>query len=453
MNLLVRRVRTVSATALFLIALWGGVLFAQEPPEPVGVIQEESESAPPETPAVPPAYYQQEPAPPPIYHQAVPAEPPSPPPVYHQAAPVAPPPPPPTVAPPEEPSDTRPNIAVYVTGEVSANEKKALGTYILDALVNSGRFHGIERAGSFLAEVEKEHVRQRDGAVDYGRVSKVGAQFGVKFVCIADITPALGAFQVSARIVNVETAEVAFIGQATGPLKTIGDLTDMSARVVRKMFGVPDPAGEDSLFRKPRVEISVGVGGVIANGFGGGLAWPGGERIGMPYSVTGAYLFFDAVYAELFFGYAAGDGQWGSNSVRDKKELPSMPRAYINAGVFCKYPFRSPRITFFPLIGMEYGLSISGSLKFRNHNEEIPFDGQDNKPAAASLSSLWGKFGAGFDFAMGKSVYLRTEAVYGVRGSNAFEHFCVDNRPKDMGELEASYGTGLDVKVGVGAKF
>jgi len=386
--------------------------------------------------------------------ESEPLEPPPPPPPPVQspqraeAAPAAP------SVPQAAPDAARPNIAVYVTGEVSGNEKKALGTYILDALVNSGRFNGIERTASFLAEIDREQVTQRSGAIDDRQISKVGIQFGVKFVCIADITPALGAFQVSARIVNVETAEVAFIGQATGPLKTIDDLTDVSAKVVRKMFGIPEPSGADSLFRRPRVEISIGAGASLTWGYGGGVKWPSGERVTMPYSATGGNLFFDAVYAELFFGYAAGDGQWGSNSAPDKSDLPYMPRAYIDIGVFGKYPFRYGRISFFPLVGGGYEAAISGKIKYADHDDEVPFDGSDDKPEASSLSASWFKFGAGIDFAMGKSVYLRAEAVYGLRGSNKFEHFGVDHKPADVSDgLSAASGSSFAIKIGVGAKF
>jgi len=130
-----------------------------------------------------------------------------------------------------------PKIAVYVTGDVSGDVKKALGTKMLAELVNSGRYIGIERSDNFLAEIDKEQVKQRSGAIDDKQISKVGMQFGVKYVCIADITPALGAFQVSARVVDVETAQVPFIGESNSELKTLDDLASVSVQVVKKMFG------------------------------------------------------------------------------------------------------------------------------------------------------------------------------------------------------------------------
>jgi len=129
-----------------------------------------------------------------------------------------------------------PKIAVYVTGDVSDNEKKALGTRMLASLVSIKRYRGIERSNAFLAEIEKEQIRQRSGEIDDNQISALGKQFGVKFVCIADLTPAFGEFQVSARIVNVETAEVEFIGESSGPLKSMADLERVSDQVVKNMF-------------------------------------------------------------------------------------------------------------------------------------------------------------------------------------------------------------------------
>jgi hypothetical protein len=131
-----------------------------------------------------------------------------------------------------------PKIAVYVTGDVSSNEKDALGTRMLASLVNSGRYMAIERSNAFLAEIDKEHIRQRSGAIDDSQISELGKQFGVKFVCIAAITPAFGDFQVSARIIDVETAVVVFIGESASPLKSMADLARVSDRVVKNMFGV-----------------------------------------------------------------------------------------------------------------------------------------------------------------------------------------------------------------------
>jgi hypothetical protein len=140
-----------------------------------------------------------------------------------------------------------PRIAVYVTGgdSVSAASKDALGAYMLDALVNSGRYRAIERSGAFLAEIDREHVKQRDGSVDDAQISEIGKQSGVRFVCVAGITPALGSYQVSARIIDVETADVSASGVFDGSLETLDDLKRAAAAVVYKMLGIRVKAERD----------------------------------------------------------------------------------------------------------------------------------------------------------------------------------------------------------------
>jgi hypothetical protein len=132
-----------------------------------------------------------------------------------------------------------PRIAVYVTGgNVPAETKDALGTYMLDALVNSGRYRAIERSESFLDEIAKEHIRQRSGDIDDEQISRLGKQAGAQVLCVANITGALGSYQVSARIIDVETAEVSASGVSNSPLKTLDDLKQVSAAVVYKMLGI-----------------------------------------------------------------------------------------------------------------------------------------------------------------------------------------------------------------------
>jgi len=130
-----------------------------------------------------------------------------------------------------------PRIAVYVTGDVLENENRALGTRMLASLINSGRYRGVERSNTFLAEIEKEQVTQRSGSVDDNQISALGKRFGVRYICIADIIPAFGSFQISARIIDVETAEVVFIGEAFSSLKSANDLTQVSDEIVKTMFG------------------------------------------------------------------------------------------------------------------------------------------------------------------------------------------------------------------------
>ena len=339
--------------------------------------------------------------------------------------------------------EDRPKIAVYVTGDVPDNEKKALGTRMLATLVNSKLYKGIERSKSFLAEVEKEHIRQRSGAIDDSQISELGKQFGVKFICIADITPAFGSYSVSARIVNIETAEVNFIGDASSPLKTMYDLTQVSVEIVRKMFG------DDVVAMPKKTGMSFGIGGFFAGDFGGGVRWGSGEQLATPYTGGGVYLFFDAIYGEAFAGYFMGGGKWESDNVTEEPLPEKAQRASLNFGVFGKYPVNLGRIKAFPLLGIDYEMPVSARLKLADDMGEYKFDGESGRYAANDLSALWVKFGGGADLALGQTLYLRAELLYGVRMANGAEKedakTGLDGKPVT--------GHGLTFKAGAGVKF
>jgi uncharacterized protein (TIGR02145 family) len=137
-----------------------------------------------------------------------------------------------------------PKIAVYVSGAKEQGTNKALATPMLSALVNSGRYQAVERSEEFLRQLDAEHVKQRSGAITDDQIKKLGTQFGVDFVCIADVTAALGSYQVSARIVNVETAGIVAIGHANSNLKSLDELDDASKKIVDVMFGAKTPAAQ-----------------------------------------------------------------------------------------------------------------------------------------------------------------------------------------------------------------
>jgi hypothetical protein len=124
-------------------------------------------------------------------------------------------------------------VAVYVTGDFGANEKKALGNKMLSAFVRSGHFKAIENEDAFLSQIKEP--------ADNRQISSAGKQAGASHVCIADITQVLGSYQVSARLINVETATITNMGESSSPLRTIDDLSVASDKVVANMFSLLQP--------------------------------------------------------------------------------------------------------------------------------------------------------------------------------------------------------------------
>ena len=135
-----------------------------------------------------------------------------------------------------------PKIAVYVTGDVDENTKDAFGTRMLTSLVNSRQYMAIERSERFLDAVKHEHIKQRSGAIDDKQIRELGRQFGAKYLCVADISSVLDGFQISARIINVETAVVPVIGGVLRKeLRTITDLEQVVNEVIKQILPPPPP--------------------------------------------------------------------------------------------------------------------------------------------------------------------------------------------------------------------
>jgi hypothetical protein len=84
----------------------------------------------------------------------------------------------------------------------------------------------------------------------------------------------------------------------------------------------PAPKPKREPREQPPMKLSAGGGAFCTNDVGGGLNWGDGVQVTMPYIGGGAYLFFDAAYAETFAGLSVGGGKWASNNLLNDAVLP-----------------------------------------------------------------------------------------------------------------------------------
>jgi hypothetical protein len=133
---------------------------------------------------------------------------------------------------------SKPRMAVYVTGDddIEPNEIKALNAEILGILVNSRKYQPVERSDAFLGEIAKEHNKQRTGAVDEEQISKLGKQYGVQYVCVAEVSKVHDSKQISARIIDVETAVILAMNNIDSNLDNLAEFKDVSNRLINPML-------------------------------------------------------------------------------------------------------------------------------------------------------------------------------------------------------------------------
>lgn len=127
-------------------------------------------------------------------------------------------------------------VAVYVTpNELTKEVNQVLGDKLVAGFTSSGRYVAVERTNSFLSQIGKEQKYQRTGAVSDGDISRLGKQSGVRYVCVADISEVLGEKFVSARLIDVETAEVVNSYDAGGKMNSIKDCISVANRIASEL--------------------------------------------------------------------------------------------------------------------------------------------------------------------------------------------------------------------------
>ena len=125
-------------------------------------------------------------------------------------------------------------VAVYVTGEQSGISK-VLGDQLVAAFAKSGKYAAIERTASFLAELNKEHAYERSGTVNDNQIARLGVQFGVNYVCVADMIEAFGEQYISARLIDVETAEVVNTHNVSGQMNSMSTCVQMASEIATNL--------------------------------------------------------------------------------------------------------------------------------------------------------------------------------------------------------------------------
>ena len=108
-------------------------------------------------------------------------------------------------------------VAVYVTGNDPINS--IMGDHLVDGIAHDGKYIAVERTASFLNELVKEQSYQQTGAVDDSELSRLGKQFGVDYVCVATPFDVWGEKYISARMIDVERAEVIATSSANGKVE------------------------------------------------------------------------------------------------------------------------------------------------------------------------------------------------------------------------------------------
>lgn len=129
-------------------------------------------------------------------------------------------------------------VAVYVTGDANAGYKKVVGSKLVTGITRSENYAAVERTADFLAEMAKEQDYQMSGAVSDNQIARLGQQFGVRYVVVADISEVFESMFVSARMIDVQTGQITAATEASGNVNSIDGLTELSEMVIAELVDV-----------------------------------------------------------------------------------------------------------------------------------------------------------------------------------------------------------------------
>jgi opacity protein-like surface antigen len=180
----------------------------------------------------------------------------------------------------------------------------------------------------------------------------------------------------------------------------------------------------------------------------------------------GGFLFFDATWAELSLGI-----QGGSNAWQEDREVIGVTTSTKGAGtetmlslsLLGKYPVTlNERFTLFPLAGLEYQIALrerrdpetGASYDRTDRARETDSDG--NAYALSAWNSLFVDIGAGLDFALDSSLFLRAELAYGFRLRTPYERDgqkAIEKMPGVSETKPKGLTSGPTLKIALGYRF
>ena len=145
-------------------------------------------------------------------------------------------------------------VAVYVMGE-DAGINKVLESKLVSTIAQSKDYTAVERTAAFLAELNKEQKYQRTGNVDDSELSRLGKQFGVQYICVAAVTEAFNERYLSARLIDVESAQVEGTASSSGTLQSLPGVVRVADSVALELLSNLDKSINTSDVKKVAVYV------------------------------------------------------------------------------------------------------------------------------------------------------------------------------------------------------
>jgi len=153
-------------------------------------------------------------------------------------------------------AQTKKKVAIYVDGE-DTGLNSVLGSKLVTAFAQSREFTAIERTSAFLAQLKNEQNYQHAGAVDDGELSRLGKQFGVQYICVASVSEAFYENYLSARLINVETAQVERTASSSKSIQSLQDIVKSANAVSEELLSSIGSLGKSKYHNYKKVAVYI----------------------------------------------------------------------------------------------------------------------------------------------------------------------------------------------------
>ena len=128
-------------------------------------------------------------------------------------------------------------VGIYITGEINANYKKVIVSKMISQITQTNGYVAVERTNEFLSALSREQDYQLSGAVSDNDIARLGAQFGVNYVLVADLSELFEEIFVSARAIDVETAQIVAATELSSKVNSMESLTDLANNISKNFIG------------------------------------------------------------------------------------------------------------------------------------------------------------------------------------------------------------------------
>ena len=128
-------------------------------------------------------------------------------------------------------------VVIWVDGK-NTDINIVLADQLVSVITSGGKFIAIDRSVDFLHALRNEEEYMESGNVADDQIAQLGRQFGANLICVAKVNQVANTNYVSARIINIETAQVMATANTHNDFRTIEAIVSVCESLASQLLGV-----------------------------------------------------------------------------------------------------------------------------------------------------------------------------------------------------------------------